>query len=432
MATINYHVKGKKNPSPIYIRLAEGKSLDLWEKTGLYVNPSFWEAKKQQIRKVLEVKNRDDINSNLKRLEVYIIDQFNSAYMTGGIIDKIWLKSSVKNFFNRPKEEENLINLNRNIYLTDYADYWLEEKSKSYKVKADKFMDETSKGHYKQVVDNIKKFQGKDKILLKDITSKLLDDFSIHLSREEGFSASTVKRKISRFKFFCQRAELDNLNINKNYKDQVYVAREKTSYKLPYLNEEEILKIYKTDLSYDPTLDRVRDYFIIGLCTGLRVSDFLTRLKIEDFGERFIQLTTKKTNHSIAIPIHPLVRKTLDKNGGKLPQAISEQKFNDKIKIIGQIAEIDQEIVGGITMVEKEGEPARKKVGTYKKYLLISSHICRRSFCTNNYGKISNKSLMDIQGWKKESQMFDYMKQTNLESAKELEKAWENIYNYNE
>lgn len=69
MATVNYHLKGKKNPSPIYIRVAEGKSLDLWEKTGIYVNPEFWEHKKQQVRKVLDVSNRDEINANLKSLK---------------------------------------------------------------------------------------------------------------------------------------------------------------------------------------------------------------------------------------------------------------------------------------------------------------------------------------------------------------------------
>jgi len=75
---------------------------------------------------------------------------------------------------------------------------------------------------------------------------------------------------------------------------------------------------------------------------------------------------------------------------------------------------------GSIVTVEEKGGPARKKIGMYKKYLLFTSHICRRSFATNNYGIISNRALMDICGWKKEDQMFAYMKQTNLQSAKEL------------
>jgi hypothetical protein len=40
--------------------------------------------------------------------------------------------------------------------------------------------------------------------------------------------------------------------------------------------------VFKLDLRHDDLLDNVRDNFIIGLWTGLRVSDFLTRLKLED------------------------------------------------------------------------------------------------------------------------------------------------------
>lgn len=428
MATINYYVKGKKNPSPIYLRLAEGKAIDLWEKTGVYVNPDYWEVQKQQVRKVLDVANRDEINSNLKKLESFVNDEFNSAYMNGGIINKIWLTNTVKKFFNRPKEEDKLVNHDRNIYLTDYAQYWIDNKAKHHKVSSSKYMDSTTISHYQQVVDNIVKFQGKNKILLKDITSELLDRFSNFLSITEGYAHATTKRKINRLKFFCERADSDNLEVNKNFKNTVFVAKEATKYKQPYLNEDEILKIYKHDFSYNDTLDNVRDNLIIGLWTSLRVSDYLTRLSVSNINDGFIEITPSKTQEygiNVSIPIHWMVQKILDKRNGQLPSKISEQKFNHYIKIIAQIAELDNEMVGGIVEVNEKTKKARKVIGVYKKYLLITSHVARRSFVTNLIGKIPNNDLMKICGWTNERQMLEYVKTTNRESANVLKKYWE-------
>ena len=70
-----------------------------------------------------------------------------------------------------------------------------------------------------------------------------------------------------------------------------------------------------------------------------------------------------------------------------------------------------------------------KVYGKYPKYELITSHICRRSFCTNLFGKVPNQVIMDVQGWKSESQMYDYNQQTNRESAIKLKAHWDKIKN---
>lgn len=428
MATISYHVKGIKNPSPIYMRFSEGKDLDIWEKTGLYVNPIYWDKPRQQIKKVLDVRNRDEINGDLKKLSVFIIDEFNEAYRTQELINKYWAAAAIKNFFGRPKQEEKLINQARNVYLSDYAQHWIDNKAKTHKVSSSKFMDERTIMAYQQIVNNIVAFEGKNKIQLKNINSDVLDSFSLFLTQSEGYASNTVKRKIMRLKFFCERAERDGLEVNRNFKSTIFVEKEKVKYKQPYFNESEIGKIYKHDFSYDKTLDKVRDNLIIGLWTGLRVSDFLTRLDISNITNDFIEITPDKTQDygiNVSIPIHWMIKEILHKRNGQLPPKISEQKFNDYIKIIGQIVEIDEEMIGGITEVDKKTKKKRKVVGVYKKYLLITSHICRRSFATNLFGKVPNKVIMDVAGWRSERQMFEYNKQTNRESATLLKEHWE-------
>lgn len=432
MATVNFRLQGKSNPTPIYVRFRNGNKIDIEAKTGLFIQPKFWDQAKQRVRNVIDVPNRMEINEKLANLDVFLFTQYNSDYSAGTIFNKSWLEDLISKFFNRPKMEVKLKNEGKNIYLSDYAQYWINEKAPTHKVAADRYMDKTTIGHYQQVIDNIKTFEGNKKILLKNITSEIMDSFSSFLTKTEGYSSITAERKISRLKFFCERAEEDNLEVNKNYQMKVFVSKEKTKYKHPYLSEDEISRIYKYDFSYNATLDNVRDNLIIGLWTGLRVSDFLKRLHISNFEDGFIEIVPEKTEGydiNVSIPVHWMVKEILQKRKGKLPPKISEPKFNNYIKDIGQIVEIDNEMIGGIVMVDEKTKKKRKVIGLYKKYLLITSHICRRSFATNLFGKVPNKVIMDVAGWKSERQMLDYIKKTNRESALVLKEYWEKKFN---
>jgi hypothetical protein len=67
----------------------------------------------------------------------------------------------------------------------------------------------------------------------------------------------------------------------------------------------------------------------------------------------------------------------------------------------------------------------RKKIGCFEKYKLLSSHVARRSFATNNYGKVNDATLNSICGWTKDSKMLNhYNKTSKLEHAKKLEESW--------
>lgn len=58
---------------------------------------------------------------------------------------------------------------------------------------------------------------------------------------------------------------------------------------------------------------KTRDYmmFLLGIYTGLRISDVL-RLRVKDVaGKNYISIKEKKTNKSKRIPIHPLLKKEL-------------------------------------------------------------------------------------------------------------------------
>ena len=72
----------------------------------------------------------------------------------------------------------------------------------------------------------------------------------------------------------------------------------------------------------------------------------------------------------------------------------------------------------------KNKETNRKERGNYPKFKLISSHSCRRSFVSNLYGNLDDKTIMAITGHKSHSQFLDYIKTSKREHADKLEKYW--------
>lgn len=187
-----------------------------------------------------------------------------------------------------------------------------------------------------------------------------------------------------------------------------------------YLNEKELERIYKCDFSDKPYLDKSRDRFIIGCHTGLRYSDFIN-LREENFVEinekQFIKVRPHKgweSSENVIIPLHRYIREIINKYGGKgnLPKAISSQKLNEYIKIIGERAGINEDII----QVQSNGGIKQEVI--YKKYEKIQTHTARRSFATNAYvSGIPSISLMKITGHKTESAFMRYICITNQENA---------------
>jgi integrase len=182
-----------------------------------------------------------------------------------------------------------------------------------------------------------------------------------------------------------------------------------------FLSENELSKIYNLDLAGNMQLEKIRDLFIIGCYTGLRYSDLssLNSANI-DMNLEIIQLTQRKVHKPVTIPLIDYVPGLLKKYNLVLPK-IHLNDFNKGVKDLGELAGLDQlhEIV------RKRGIYQVKEV--FKKYELISSHTCRRSFCTNMYlAGFPPEELMKISGHKTITAFLTYIKINNLQAAMRL------------
>lgn len=148
----------------------------------------------------------------------------------------------------------------------------------------------------------------------------------------------------------------------------------------------------------------------------MRFQDYSDLDGVNFEGGEFIVRDTQKTGARVIIPQHPVVRELLKKRGGKMPHAISNQKFNKYLKEIGEDAELNTPIEKVIT---KGGNKIKT---TYPKYKLLCSHTARRSMATNLYlAGVPVRSIMMLTGHATITQLMSYIKVTEIEQAKALQ-----------
>lgn len=427
MASGIFRIKeGKKRWASIYYRFKNGSKFDLEYSTNISIPRDRWSKAKQEVLKTDDVDFKH-INAKLKELDTFVKKEYENAKLEATIIDKDWLKNKINYTLNRESKEAFE---NEKLYLADFIDKYIED-SKTKVTRDGKTIKNKTRQHYKTTKNKIVAFEkhNGEKVLFKKINLSFHNKFISFLQNEQLLGNKTIGGYIDDIKLFCRSAKRKGITVHKDVESRDFYSPNNDTVDT-YLNDDEINKIFNQDLEHD-YLKNARDWFIIGLRTGLRVSDLL-RLKKENIAEDFIEWTTKKTKYPVIIPIHPQVKKILKSRDGDFPREISDQKFNDYIKKVSKKAGIDEIIEGAKrVMVEKkndEGEVvdtvSRKRKGKYPKHELVSSHICRRSFATNLYGKIDSMTIMKITGHKTEKEFLKYIKITPREYAQKLKEFW--------
>jgi len=366
---------------------------------------------------------RDNPEANEKLLELKstILKRYNRDFTRGILINKSWLQEIVKEVFDRPTNEVSLINNDKDIYFVDFANYWLKTFADSWKTSPKEIMSKLVKSQYQKFVDIFADFQAEKKVryTLYGLTQDDVYEFSNWLE-EDDYNSATIERYVGRLKFFLNRAAEISLKVSQVRNQRIYIDKESSEVESVYLNEEEIQKIYNLDLSHDFELDNARDNLIISCFSGLRVSDLMTGLNTDNIKEGFISVKTKKTKTFVTIPVHFYCESILRKRFGQLPKKTTTFEYNRLIRIVCQLAEIDNQILAKVWNSDKK----RKEIKYVKKYEAIGSHTARRSFASNLYGKVPNEVIQSVAGWSSSEMLSHYNKTTKSDYANQLQKYW--------
>lgn len=137
----------------------------------------------------------------------------------------------------------------------------------------------------------------------------------------------------------------------------------------------------------------------------------------------FLEFTQKKIGKITIVPIHNNIKKLLNQNKGQFPHKISDQKFNEYIKKVAEKVGFTELMFGAkINDLTK-----RKEKGMFPRFDLVTSHICRRSFAMNHYGKLPTPVIMSITNHTTEKSFLTYIGKTPKDHAEKLQDYWNQL-----
>ena len=226
---------------------------------------------------------------------------------------------------------------------------------------------------------------------LKDFRSELsfeffneegLTEYVQYLREVREMRNSTIGKQLSFLKWFLRWSFKQGMHSNNAY-DTFKPKLKDTQKKIIFLTWEELNRL--REFKIPPTkqaLERVRDVFLFQCFTGLRYSDVFN-LRRSDIKGDHIEVTTVKTSDSLIIELNDHSRAILEKykdvkfeNDKALP-VITNQKMNDYLKELAELAEINEPV----RQTYYKGNERIDEVTP--KYALLGTHAGRRTFICN-------------------------------------------------
>lgn len=394
---ITYQLRSKAEKCvPIYLRLYSPADLKL--KTGLFVHPKDWSKDKgQAIGRNPQLKN---LNARLAQLTSHIIAEVNAS---SEVKDKAFFKRIIAGFSNPVKED------------TDQVIPFLEKLIESAPYRKYRGRVGLSKGtvkNYRVFKNNLLDFyyERGENLHFSRLDKAFFDRFTRWMLETKKYSENYTGRQIVRLKTIVREAGEAGISIPPSALTVKGFTQAKQERIIITLTQEEIEAVKGVKLS-SAYLENARALFLIGLYSGLRVSDLLSlqpsQVLSHPSGAIFLDVLQKKTGKQVIVPIVDQVVIDILKNGHW--RTISDIKFNKYIKQVCYQAGINTPTKGD----KYNGHTKRKERGIYPKCELISSHAMRRTFITLNYNKIPSQLLRAVSGHSSESQMLHYVGQSD-------------------
>ncbi|MEI6048173.1 MAG: phage integrase SAM-like domain-containing protein [Bacteroidota bacterium] len=430
MAKINFYIRSKQEgqPATVYLRFSDIRGVDIWTPTPEKIFPEFWSNKTQSFKQriffneIFSEKDKNTIEERFTKLKENVLKEL--LNLKGKPITKDWLKLVINKCYDKKTPGDETLN--------QFVKRFIEEISsgkrlykggkryvfltiKNYKGFEVQFLE--YQGIYSE--DRLKELTEKNepprpvKILnFEDITIDFYNKF-LHFLNDKNYSSNTIGRHIKHLKVIMRQSKNEGLHNNMEFQNESFMSMAEKVDNI-YLTETEMKKIFDLNLSDNKPLELIRDVFLCGCYTAQRFSDYsrIRKSNIRNIeGRNVIDMIQQKTGERVVIPIRNELDIILKKYDYNLPKTF-EQKVNEKIKDIGEMA--------GITEIihYEENRGGFRVPKNLMKCDLIKTHTARRSGCTNIYlAKIQPIDIMKISGHKTEREFLKYIKIGKDETA---------------
>lgn len=384
--------------------------------TGQFIEPYQWDSVNQRAYTTQKIKlvrqTHETINAHLERHRAALIQAVAALRLANVPIDNPTLKEQVDKALQKERtvKEKPAPVLNFIDYITAFVED--ARAGKRLNAKNSLFADGTLINYIK-IRNILTAYQTYKRSTLtnQSFTLDFYNEFKTYLVGK-GHTLNYVGSVLSGIKILLKQAARDGLPVGTEFLKKEFRKIEEEVDNI-YLNDSDLQTLYDLDLSRDSRLDRVRDVFLIGCYTGLRFTNY-SYLRPENImpGGRMLAVRAIKNGPKITIPLNQNVVAILNKYDGQLPRALTNQRFNQYIKELGERA--------GLTRpVEKtRTEGGKRATQTAQLFELITSHTARRSFATNAFlAGVPTVSIMKITGHKSEGQFLKYIKISSEQNA---------------
>jgi integrase len=363
----------------------------------------------------LEQKIRDDHESLVKE---YGLDEFTPAMLKDRVL---CIKKKSSSLPAAKKEKD--------VRIVDFIQRFIDDTKEgvrlSTKRTAIKKQSAKPYGNVKKAFTEFEKEMGK-KLFLRNVDQDLLDEFELYLIHGKNLALNTRGKYMQMLMVVFKYALKKKLLSRDAVIDlKIVVATEESD--SIYLSEKELDEFQEYRNEANPYLEFIRDVFIIGAYSALRHSDF-SRLSEKNFFENRIRTIQKKVGRKVVIAIHPKAKRVINKyaNGFPFECPKNTQQFNELIREVAKdIPSLNVDVEKRITKGTEE------VIMVKKKHQWVSSHVCRRSFCTNELLAGTNVNfVMAMSGHTSYKSFRAYVKATADEKADAIERIWEERYKH--
>src|SRR5579872_3311982 len=371
-----HYPKSILNPKPttLYLFLTYERGQRVKARTTLKVLPEHWDFNKGKYKTIL--KGSLELNNELDSLSNSLLKQYSKLKDERETLDEVEVRSLLDSHLagNAPAKRNSL----------DYA-------KMEFETTKQQVLTSGTLKEYRTVFKSLDDFQTKEgkRLTFSSFNQAFFDRYEKFLVSKEhpflgeeepkrGLFNDTIAKYCATLKSFLQWSYESGYHQNPaaftNIKTQI---KRKAKNEIVALTEEEVFQLIEKDLSAKPRLERVRDLFCFGCFTGQRFSDIM-RFSREDFDGKKWDFLSIKVKKRVVVPFSGFVRNALtilEKYDYTLP-VISNQKFNEYLKEIGELAELNHPV----RIIRFSG--VKEIAIRQPKYEFMSSHMARRTFVT--------------------------------------------------
>lgn len=343
------------------------------------IEPKYWDVKTQRVK--ASHPNYRSFNILLTSLSNYLEEEINKMIIQEESISIENLRALLDERLDNEENEEPKENIR------DFLSYYEEFIKSSLNLRK-----ESTLKYHRSTRDRLKQFSelNKRNLFFEDFDKKFENQFRDYLINKFGLANNTVSRYFKSIKVVL------NWSVEKGYNNNLEFRKFRNRYsegEIYFLTWDELMKLYCLEIP-DFKLQKVRDIFCFGCFTGLRFSD-LINLKQENISNDMIEISTLKTSSKTRIPLNRYSREIYERYTSdetyNLFSKISNQKMNDYLKELGELAGINS----SVSIFHYSGTKRTEQI--VPKYKVLTSHMARKTFITNALAKgMSTEVIMEI------------------------------------